>query len=42
MHLYNKEKEGIGNYDINYINAFKKKELITVMKIEDTNQRYAA
>ena len=24
IHLYNPKKEGVGSYDINYINAYKK------------------
>ena len=26
--LYNPDKEGLGNYDINYINAYKKNKII--------------
>ena len=33
LHLYNRKKEGIGSYDINYINAYKKdKEKIELIK----------
>tara|TARA_Y100001968_G_scaffold210511_2_gene193716 strand:+ start:149 stop:310 length:162 start_codon:yes stop_codon:yes gene_type:complete len=42
IHLYNPQKEGLGSYDINYINAYKssrgkKKPLTTTNK-----ERYAA
>tara|TARA_Y100001968_G_scaffold316308_1_gene343969 strand:+ start:681 stop:848 length:168 start_codon:yes stop_codon:yes gene_type:complete len=25
LHLYNPQKEGLGSYDVNYINAYEKK-----------------
>ena len=28
IHLYNPKSEGLGGYDINYINAYKKNKLI--------------
>ena len=28
IHLYNPEAEGLGGYDIHYINAYKKNKLI--------------
>jgi len=26
LHLYNPKEEGMGSYDVNYINAYKKKK----------------
>ena len=26
LHLYNPEEEGLGSYDVHYINAYKKKK----------------
>tara|TARA_B100001029_G_scaffold71656_1_gene58431 strand:- start:405 stop:560 length:156 start_codon:yes stop_codon:yes gene_type:complete len=40
IHLYNQKKEGIGTYDINYINAYKKRKVIK--KPQNQNDRYAA
>ena len=42
IHLYNPNKEGLGSYDINYMNAYKKdKSLKNYLKIRD-KKRYAA
>tara|TARA_Y100001968_G_scaffold327587_1_gene372917 strand:- start:367 stop:534 length:168 start_codon:yes stop_codon:yes gene_type:complete len=39
IHLYDRNKEGLGSYDIHYINAYKKnKKLKQQMQL----QRYAA
>ena len=40
IHLYNPKKEGLGTYDINYINAYKKKKLIKNQ--QNQKDRYAA
>ena len=39
IHLYNPKKEGLGNYDINYINANKK---LKEQKTNSSYERYAA
>ena len=39
IHLYNPKEEGLGNYDINYINANKK---LIKEKTKGTYERYAA
>ena len=42
IHLYNPKKEGLGSYDVHYINAYKKIKK-TQDKQELTNkERYAA
>ena len=42
IHLYNPKKEGLGSYDVHYINAYKKnKELKTNLNKSD-RERYAA
>ena len=42
IHLYNPMKEGLGSYDLNYINAYKKdKSLKNNLKKSD-RERYAA
>ena len=40
IHLYNPKAEGLGSYDIHYINAYKKTKLI--QKINDEIERDAA
>ncbi len=42
IHLYNPKEEGLGLYDVNYINAYKKVKCRA--KIDDSNnkQRHAA
>ncbi len=42
IHLYNPKKEGIGSYDLNYINAYKKNKSIYNKLEGKNNQRYAA
>ena len=37
IHLYNQKEEGIGEYDVHYINAYKK-----VKGSEKVKERYAA
>ena len=43
-HLYNPQLEGIGSYDVHYINAnIKKKRMENEIKQKDTDrERYAA
>ena len=42
IHLYNPKKEGLGSYDVHYINAYKKdKSLKDDIKNSD-RERYAA
>ena len=42
IHLYNPKKEGLGSYDVHYINAYKKdKSIKTNIKKKD-KERYAA
>ena len=42
IHLYNPKKEGIGSYDVHYINAYKKdKNLKRELNIND-KKRFAA
>ena len=46
IHLYNPKKEGLGSYDVHYINAYKKdKDLKNNLKNnlkESDKERYAA
>ena len=39
IHLYNPKEEGLGDYDINYVNANKKSKK---QKTTRSNERYAA
>ncbi len=41
IHLYDPKEEGIGFYDLNYINAYKK-EKIKTKKTRNDSRRYAA
>ena len=41
IHLYNPKKEGLGSYDVHYINASKKIEKTKKLK-QSNNERYAA
>ena len=41
IHLYNPKKEGLGCYDLNYINAYKKNNKLK-NKIYSKSQREAA
>ena len=40
-HLYNPKEEGVGSYDVNYINAYKKEYRIK-NKQRKASERYAA
>ena len=42
IHLYNPKKEGLGAYDVNYINAYKKNKRFKTEQYKDTKERYAA
>ncbi len=40
--LYDPKEEGLGSYDIHYINAYKKKKELSIDKKVKINERYAA
>ena len=42
IHLYNPKKEGLGSYDLNYINAYKKNRRLKNQKTKINEERYAA
>ena len=44
LHLYNPKTEGLGSYDVNYINASKKERYIKQKQIKNRilNERNAA
>ena len=42
IHLYDPKKEGLGTYDIHYINAYKKNKHSKAKLNEDKRERYAA
>ena len=42
IQLYNPKKEGLGAYDIHYINASKKNKIIEQEEIKNTTKRQAA
>ncbi len=42
IHLYNPKEEGIGKYDANYINAYRKSKRLKEKLIEAERVRYAA
>ena len=42
IHLYNPEKEGLGSYDIHYMNAYKNNNKIRLQQNKRTQERYAA
>ena len=42
IQLYNPKKEGLGAYDIHYINANKRKKAIEQEKIQSSTKRQAA
>ena len=42
IHLYNPKKEGLGSYDLNYINAYKKNKIIYNKLMMTNNERDAA
>ena len=42
IHLYNPKKEGLGSYDVNYINAYKKDKSLVKHLNKIVKERYAA
>ena len=42
IHLYNPKKEGLGSYDVNYINAYKKDKVMKKLINDQVNKRHAA
>ena len=42
IHLYNPKKEGLGSYDVNYINAYRKDKSSQNKLNLKNNKRYAA
>ena len=42
IHLYNPKKEGLGSYDVHYINAYKKENNHKNNSQESDRERYAA
>ncbi|WP_269615895.1 hypothetical protein [Prochlorococcus marinus] len=42
IHLYNPKKEGLGPYDLHYINAYKKDKSLKSNSNKRDKERYAA
>ena len=42
FHLYNPKKEGLGSYDVHYINAYKKEKKLKNQPKNNVKGRYAA
>ena len=42
FHLYNPKKEGLGSYDVHYINAYKKDKKLKNELNKNDKERYAA
>ena len=42
FHLYNPKKEGLGSYDVHYINAYKKDKRLNDELNKNDKGRYAA
>ena len=42
MHLYNPKEEGLGSYDVHYINAYKKVKTKKEKLMKEDKERYAA
>ena len=42
IHLYNPKKEGLGSYDVHYINAYKKDKILKDNIKNSDSERYAA
>ena len=42
IHLYNPKKEGLGSYDVHYINAYKKDKRLKNELNKNNKERYAA
>ena len=42
IHLYNPKEEGLGSYDVHYINAYKKKKSIKEEDRQKAEERFAS
>jgi hypothetical protein len=42
IHLYNPKKEGLGSYDVHYINAYKKDKSLKSKPNQIDKERHAA
>ena len=42
IHLYNPKKEGLGAYDVHYINAYKNEKKVSHKQEQIKNERHAA
>ena len=42
IHLYNPKEEGLGSYDVHYINAYKKDKILKKKLNQRGSERYAA
>ena len=42
IHLYNPKKEGLGSYDVHYINAYKKNRRLKNELTKNVEERYAS
>ena len=42
IHLYNPKKEGLGSYDVHYINAYKKDKSLKNKLLKSDRERYTA
>ena len=42
IHLYNPKKEGLGSYDVHYINAYKKDKSSKINLTKKDKERHAA
>ena len=42
IHLYNPKEEGIGSYDVHYINAYKNKKKVRYKQELIKDERYVA
>ena len=42
IHLYNPKKEGLGSYDVHYINAFNKDNNLKIQAKAKESERYVA
>tara|TARA_B100000965_G_C19556158_1_gene742296 strand:+ start:215 stop:376 length:162 start_codon:yes stop_codon:yes gene_type:complete len=42
IHLYNPKEEGLGSYDVHYINAYKKDKTLKNKMNEKLKERHAA
>ena len=42
IHLYNPKEEGLGHYDVHYMNAYKKEKTLKHKLTKKNKERYAA